>query len=116
MNANILLVGDDLSLLTTRAMVLAQWRTEIASSSESLQILSVKPFDVVIIGQLVPAETAKQLIERSKSLDPMPSLLAIRFPGDELNGIASYSTAAAISPGWLRDCVSRLLANRLSQD
>jgi DNA-binding NtrC family response regulator len=116
MNAKILLVGDDLVLLTTRAMLLAEWHTEIASSAASLHILSVKAFDLIIIGQLVPAETAMQLIEKSKSMNPVPSLMAIRFPGDEVDGIVSYPTSSATSPRWFRDCVSRLLTSRLGKD
>lgn len=112
MKASILLVGDDGPLLKTRAMLLAQWHTEIASSSESLGVLSTKSFDVVIIGQLVPAEMAMRLIEMSKTLNPIPALVAIRYPGDGLNGIESYSTSAAASPGWLRECVARLLTSR----
>jgi hypothetical protein len=115
MKASILLVGDDLLLLRTRALLLAQWRTEIVTSSESLRVLSTRQFDIVIIGQLVPAKTALAIIEASKALYPIPSLMAIRFPGDELQGIESHTAGSADSPRWLRECVARILCSRLRE-
>ncbi len=37
----------------------------------------------------------------------------IRFPGEDIDfGVETHTTNAGDNPGWLRDCVARLIAER----
>ena len=116
MKARILLVGEDSVLLSTRAMLLAEWDPEIVSTNRALSLILAQPsVDVLIIGQLVPEMAAKRLIAEARKAEPAPAIVAIRFPEDEVElGVETYISNSWESPSWLRDCVARLIADRAS--
>ena len=75
--------------------------------------MRTQTFDVVIIGQLVPIAAAKELIAGARQLNPAPAILAIRFPGEEVDfGVETHTTDMHDHPGWLRECVAGLIAQR----
>ncbi len=116
MTERILLVGEDPGLLATRAFLLAEWQTEITNTRAALPAMQAKLFDVVIIGQLVSVAEAKRLIAEALKLNPAPSILAVRFIGEAIDlGVETHFANSEESPGWLRDCVARLLAKRKGQ-
>jgi hypothetical protein len=104
MKERILLVGEDPPLLATRALLLAEWSTEIVNTKESSVAMRTQTFDVVIIGQLVPIAATKELIAESQELNPAPAILAIRFPGEEVDFcVETHTTGMHDHPGWLRE-------------
>jgi hypothetical protein len=112
MNKRILLVGEDPVLLATRAFLLAEWSTEIASAKDAFTVLKAKSFDLLVIGQLVPGQITKKLIAEAKTLKPSPVILAIRFPDEDIDlGVETHTTDSGASPAWFRDCVARLIAS-----
>ncbi|MGC1295322.1 MAG: hypothetical protein WA869_09785 [Alloacidobacterium sp.] len=113
MKERILLVGEDPALLATRAFLLAEWHTKISNTEAALPTMQAEPFDVVIIGQLVPVVETKRLIAEARKLNPAPSILLVRFIGDDIDfGVETHFANSEESPGWLQDCVARLLAER----
>jgi hypothetical protein len=113
MKERILLVGEDPALLLTRAFLLAEWQTEIVNTKAALPAMQAKQFDIVIIGQLVSVIETKRLIAEAAKLNPAPSILVIRFIGEDIDfGVETHFANSEESPGWLQDCVARLLAER----
>ena len=113
MKERILLVGEDPALLATRAFLLAEWQTEIVNTKAALPAIQAKPFDIVIIGQLVSVVATKRLIAEARKLNPAPSILAVRFIGEDIDfEVETHFANSEESPGWLQDCVARLLAER----
>jgi hypothetical protein len=119
MNEKILLIGEDVALLTARALVLSEWRTDIATSLEASDVMSEERFDLVILGQLRSQNLTEALIRQVWSLHPVTSLLLIRFQ-EVSNGVGVQNEDALelSKPGWLRQRVAkRLIARRkLFQD
>jgi CheY-like chemotaxis protein len=114
MNEKILLVGDDRNLLETRALILADWTTEIVDSRRALERLGSEIFDVVIVGQSAPRVTVTQLVHLSRQLVPSPSVLLLRFADeDEEFGVETHSAGLLHeNPGWLKSRVGEMLAAR----
>jgi CheY-like chemotaxis protein len=111
----VLLVGDDPILLKTRARLLEPLETVEARSSEAKVALLDSTFDVMIIGQTVSATTAAELIRTARMLRPAPALMAIRFPGEDVDlGIETHETNSWESAGWIKEQVMELLAERRS--
>lgn len=115
MKERILLVEDDSPILDTRAMLLQPLEAVKSPSREALATLLHEPFAVVIIGQTVPGPIAQELVLTARSLDSPPGLMAIRFPS-EMAGldIEIHETGSWKSPGWLKERVMELLAERNS--
>jgi hypothetical protein len=113
MTGRILLIGDDPTLLATRALLLSDLKTMTANSIEAALVMNSQPFDLIIIGQLVTYERVVQLIEFANGLRPEPAVLVVRFPG-ELNGFPAeiHSTAEMHDPGWFKEHVKEVLFER----
>ncbi len=73
MKERILLVGEDPNLLATRAMLLAEWSTEISDARGALAAMQAELFDVVIIGQLVSVDETRRPIPEANKMNPAPS-------------------------------------------
>jgi hypothetical protein len=113
MKERLLLVGEDPALLATRAFLLAEWQTEIVNTKAALPAMQAKQFDIVIIGQLVSVIETKRLIAEAGKLKPAPSILVIRFIGDDVDlGVETHFANSEESPRWPQDRVARLLAER----
>jgi len=113
MKERILLVGEDRILLETRALLLAEWSATIASTKEALATIEQEPFDIVIIGQLVPEPAITQLIIAARKSSSAPAMLVIRFPGEEKDfGVEVQTTDSWDNPGWLRASVARMISKR----
>ena len=116
MNQRVLLVGDDEVILETRALLLQPLQTVKTSSSDARDILLSQSFDVVIIGQSVAAPSADAIISAAKGLENPPALIAIRFPDEPVDvDVEVHETNSWRSPGWLKERVMELLAQRTSQ-
>ena len=59
MKERIFLVGDDPVLIKTRVCMLEDWQTTTANTREAEAAIKAQAFDLLIIGQTVPDETAK---------------------------------------------------------
>ena len=113
MNGRILLVGDDEAVLESRALLLKPLETVKSSSSKAPAILISRSFDVVVIGQSVAVSNAEWIIAAAKGLEFPPALLAIRYPNEHLaTGVEVHETKTWQNPGWLKERVMELLAER----
>jgi hypothetical protein len=113
MKERILLVGDDAIIQETRAILLEPLETIKSPSSRAVFTLISQPFDVVIIGQTVPGPVAQEIIRLATSLDSPPIVMAIRFPGEDVDlGVETHETGSRRSPGWIKERVIKLLADR----
>jgi DNA-binding NtrC family response regulator len=112
----IFLVGDDDPvLLRTRVCMLEDWQTTTANTREAEAAINARPFDLLIIGQTVPDETAKSLIALANKLQPPATTLVIcGIAGSDRDfGTATYRIDLT-NPGGFRSAVARLLASRLN--
>jgi DNA-binding NtrC family response regulator len=74
----IFLVGDDDPvLIKTRVCMLKDWQTTTANTREAEAGIKAKAFDLLIIGQTVPDEAAKNLIALANKLHPPATSLVI---------------------------------------
>ena len=113
MSEHILLVGEDGLLLRTRALILADWQVTTALPHEAVDLMHAKAFDAVILGQMVPASKAAEIIGLVRELRPSPAVLLIRFPEDrERFDVETHTTDEHDDPGWLKERVAALLAER----
>ena len=115
MKERILLVGEDPSLLATRALLLSDWETETVNASQGMKRIEAETFDLIIVGHTVPEISAKVLIGAAKDLESPPEVLVIRSFGenDDL-GVQTHPSDLWESPAWLRKSVVALLARRKS--
>jgi DNA-binding NtrC family response regulator len=109
----IFLVGDDPVLIKTRVCMLEDWQTTTANTREAEAAIKAQAFDLLIIGQTVPDETAKDLIALAYKLYPPGTSLVICSMGgaDRHLGTATY-TVDLTNPGGFRSAVTRLLDSR----
>jgi DNA-binding response OmpR family regulator len=111
--ARILLVGDDPTLLQTRALILKDWETVSSTSAEALSAVHSGSFDIIVVGQTVPTGLALEIISAAEALTPSAHVIAIRFPDDESDlGVETHTTDLGAHPSWLRERVAFLLAKR----
>jgi hypothetical protein len=110
----IFLVGDDDPVLVrTRVCMLKDWQTTTANTREAEAAIKAQAFDLLIIGQTVPDETAKNLIALARQLHPLATALVICgiVDADRHFGTASYRIDLT-NPGGLRCAVAELLESR----
>jgi hypothetical protein len=109
----IFLVGDDPVLVETRVCMLKDWETATANTREAEAAIKAQAFDLLIIGQTVPDEAAKNLIALANKLHPPATSLVICAIGgaDRHFGTATY-TVDLTNPGGFRSAVTRLLDSR----
>ena len=112
MKARILLVGDDLTLSSTRAGVLKEWQTASTTSRNAPEaVVTAQAYDLLILCQTVPEETARRLVALTCELRPQPKVLALY--SQQLRGRTGLGTATyeidLLNPGGLRNRVAALL-------
>jgi DNA-binding NtrC family response regulator len=104
---------DDPTLLRTRVYMLEDWQTTTANTTEAEAAIQTQPFDLLIIGQTVPDETATSLIALANTLHPPAATLVIcGIAGSDRHfGTATYRIELT-NPGGFRSAVARLLNSR----
>jgi hypothetical protein len=113
MKAHILVVGEDPALLKSRALLLEDWETSIVSSLEAKAEVKAHDFDLILLCHTVAEKNARELIQEASLSRSTPIVLAIRFPGDDIDlGVETHTVNVYESPGWLPTRVSGLMAGR----
>jgi hypothetical protein len=109
----IFVVGDDPVLNKTRVCMLKDWQTTAANTAEAKEAIKAHAFDLLIFGQTVPDETAKNLIALANKLHPPATSLVIcaATGRDRHFGTATYRIDLS-NPGGFRSSVARLLDAR----
>jgi hypothetical protein len=109
----IFVVGDDPVLNKTRICMLKDWQTTAANTAEAKEAIKAHAFDLLIFGQTVPDETAKNLIALANKLHPPATSLVIcaATGRDRHFGTATYRIDLS-NPGGFRSSVARLLDAR----
>ena len=115
MKERILLVGENSSLIATRALLLSDWETETASAIGAMDLIGTQALGLLIICQTVPDATAKVLIRAAKELNAPPELLLIRVDrsGEDF-GVDVHTHDLWESPAWLRKRAAESLARRIA--
>lgn len=115
MKERILLVGENSSLIATRALLLSDWETETVNAFQAMECIETQAFDLLIICQSVPDVTAKNLIRAAKELKAPPQILLIRSNrSDEDFGVDVHTQDLWESPAWLRESATKILERRIA--
>jgi DNA-binding response OmpR family regulator len=115
MKERILLVGENSSLIATRALLLSDWETETIGASQATERIEAQAFDLLIICQTVPDVTAKGLIRAARELKAPPEILLIRLDRSaEDFGVDVHTQDLWESPAWLRQSAAELLERRIA--
>ena len=107
--AAILIVGEEPMLMEALADLLLGWQlstTDSRAAAESIR--SIRP-DLLIICQSVPDETADELIELARKLNPSVRALGMCRPDNTRNLNAELYDADLHDPGHFRTVAARLL-------
>jgi hypothetical protein len=113
MNERVLLVGNDHTVLETRALLLQFLETVKCASSEAKAMFCAQTFDVVVIGQSVEHPYAGWINAAALRLEKPPAIIAIRFPIEELAvSVEVHETNSWKDPGWLKERVTELISER----
>jgi CheY-like chemotaxis protein len=115
MKERILLVGENSSLIATRALLLSDWETETVHAFQAMECIETQAFDLLIICQSVPDATAKNLIRAAKELKAPPEILLIRADrSDKDFGVEVHTQNLWESPAWLHMSAAELLGRRIA--
>jgi DNA-binding response OmpR family regulator len=106
MTAAILIVGDDPVLLGTRADLLKAWQVATTSSRQAAEEIRSKAYDLIILCQTIPDETAQKLIHQAREVNPAVKALAIHVSGQERNVDAELYEIQLQHPGYFLDVVA----------
>jgi CheY-like chemotaxis protein len=109
MTAAILIVGDDPALLGTRADLLKAWEVSTANSRQVVGEVRSKAYDLIILCQTIPDETAQMLIHLAREMNPTVKALVIHVSGQERNVDAELYEIQLQNPGYFLDVVARLM-------
>jgi CheY-like chemotaxis protein len=114
MKERILLVGDDSNLLSTRALLLAEWQTSTTHSNEALSCVMASHYDLLVLCHSVETATVKTIVAQVRQAQTPPKILAVSHDG-ELDGlgIETHKRDLWESPRWLSECVTKILGNRV---
>ena len=106
-------VGDDPVLVRTRVYMLRIGAITTACTREATEAIKAQRYDLLIIGQTVDDETAKNLIALANKLYPPATSLVICSIGgaDRHFGTATYRVDLS-NPGGFRSAVASLLDSR----
>jgi hypothetical protein len=114
MKARILVVGEDLPLLESRALLLKDWETSIANSFAAKAEVKAQHFDMILLCHTVAEQNARDLIQAASLSGSSPVVLAIRLPGEsDYPGAEMHTFNLWESPAWLPTRVSGLMAARV---
>ena len=110
-----MLVGENSSLIATRALLLSDWETETVTAIEALERIETQVLDLLIVCQTVPDTTAKVLIRAAKDMKAPPEILLIRADrSGEVFDVDVHSQDLWESPAWLRRSAAELLRRRIA--
>jgi DNA-binding response OmpR family regulator len=109
MTAAILIVGDDPALLGTRADLLKAWQVSTTSSRQAAEEIRSRAYDLIILCQTIPDETAQTLIHLAREMNPAVKAVAIHVSGQERNVDAELYEIQLQNPGYFPDVVGRLM-------
>jgi hypothetical protein len=109
MKAAILIVGDDLALLETRAALLKAWHVSTATAEHAIEAVRSTAHDLIIFCQTIPDATAQTLIEQAYEINPGIATLALKHPGQERILNAELFEVQITNPGRFLSVVDRLL-------
>jgi DNA-binding response OmpR family regulator len=109
MTAAILIVGDDPALLGTRADLLKAWQVSTTSSRQAAEEIRSRAYDLIILCQTIPDETAQTLIHLAREMNPAVKAVAIHVSGQERNVDAELYEIQLQNPGYFLDVVGRLM-------
>ena len=109
MKAAILIVGDDLALLETRAALLKAWHVSTVTPEHAIEAIRSTAYDLMIFCQTVPDATAQTLIEQAYEINPGIAILALKHPGQERILDAELLEVQITNPGRFLSVVDRLL-------
>lgn len=112
MDDRILLVGENSELLTTRAMLLSDWETMVATPAKALQLLKTEHFRGILLCHSVATDIAEDIIALA-TVKANSAILAIRLANDSnLRGAENHLSDLSESPAWLSAKMSALLADK----
>ena|ERR1700734_2958996 len=109
MKAAILIVGDDLALLETRAALLKAWHVSTTTAEHAIEAIQSTAHDLIIFCQTIPDATAHTLIDQAREMNPNVATLALKHPGQERTLDAKLFEVQITKPGHFLDVVDRLL-------
>jgi CheY-like chemotaxis protein len=109
MKAAILIVGDDLALLQTRADLLKAWRVSTTTAEHAIEAIRSTAHDLIILCQTIPDATAQTLIDQAREMNPDVATLALKHPGQERILDAKLFEVQITKPGRFLRVVDRLL-------
>ena len=114
MKERILLIGDDSNLLSTRALLLAEWQTTAIHSHDALSSVSSGNYDLIVLCHSIETDTVKAIVAQVRQAKTPPKILAVSHDG-ELNGlgIETHKRDLWESPRWLSECVTKILGDRV---
>jgi DNA-binding NtrC family response regulator len=112
----ILSVADDISLATTRAMLLSSVGFQVSSVlavDRAIELCATEEFALVVIGHSIPLERRKWLLTQLRTRCTTP-VLAFRRPAEAPLTEADYTFDSAESPGRLIEIVVDILKPKTS--
>jgi CheY-like chemotaxis protein len=109
MAAAILIVGNDPILSETRAALLTGWRVRVSNSRGALESIRSTAADLIIFCQTISDETARQLLDRARDLNPNVLALAITHFGKKRSLEAVLYDVQFEDPGRFQAAVANLL-------
>jgi hypothetical protein len=109
MKAAILIVGDDLALLETRAALLKAWHVSTTTAEHAIEAIRSTAHDLIIFCQTIPDATAQTLIGQARERNSNAATLALKHPGQERILDAELFEVQITNPGRLVRVVDRLL-------
>jgi CheY-like chemotaxis protein len=108
MKAAILIVGDDLALLHTRAALLKAWHVSTTTAKHAIEAIR-STHDLIIFCQTIPDDMAQTLIDQARKMSPHVATLALKHPGQERTLEGELFEVQIAKPGHLLRVVDRLL-------
>src|SRR5271156_5019557 len=112
--AALLVVGDDPILLETRSYLLRDWQVSVSTSKMAIDAIRSKSYDLIILCQTIPDETAHALIGHAREMNPRVKSLAIHLPGQTRDVEAELYETQFQNPGRLMSVVAHLLQSSSS--
>jgi DNA-binding NtrC family response regulator len=112
----ILSVADDISLATTREMLLSSAGFQVSSVlgvDRAIELCATEEFTLVVIGHSIPLEQRKWLLQQLRSRCTTP-VLAFRRPGEAPLIEADYIFDSSESPAQLLEMVIDILKPKTS--
>jgi CheY-like chemotaxis protein len=101
MKAAILIIGDDLALLETRAALLKAWHVSTTSAEHAIEAIRSTAHDLIIFCQTIPDATAQTLIDHAREMNPNVATLALKHPAQERTLDAELFEVQITKPGRL---------------